>query len=80
MSLHTHARAVLDGLGVVQFQDGTRTQDIELRLCDEPDQDPPSLADPVCYLHPEDARKLAEQLLELYQTGRRQLPPHRSQR
>lgn len=76
MSEHTHAQAMLDGLGVVFYPDGTRSQTIELRLTNDPDRDPPSLLDPVCYLDAAAARTLAGRLCELSALGERQ--PRRS--
>lgn len=65
MSEYTHARTRLDGLGIVVFPDGTRSQDIELRLTDDPGRETPSVLDPVCYLNTTAARTLARELLEL---------------
>ncbi len=64
MSEYTHVRAHLDGLGLIRTEDGSEWE-IELVLSDDPDRDPPSLTDPVCYLNAHRARALAHDLLEL---------------
>jgi hypothetical protein len=65
MSEYAHVRVSLDPLGIVHLGDGSCRQDIELLLSDDPDGDPPSLADPVCTLDSTDARQLAWRLLRL---------------
>ena len=65
MSEYAHIRAELDPLGLVRLTDGRWRQDIELTLTDDPDRDPPSLADPVCQLDSTRARQLAARLLAL---------------
>jgi hypothetical protein len=65
MSEYEHIRVHLDPLGLVRLPDGSYQQQIELVLSDDPDRDPPSLADPVCSLDAEPARRLAARLLEL---------------
>ncbi|MGA2929247.1 MAG: hypothetical protein ABSG43_25310 [Solirubrobacteraceae bacterium] len=65
MSEYAHIRAVLDPLGLVCLDDGRWRQDIELTLTNDPDRDPPSLADPVCQLDSTRARQLAARLLVL---------------
>ena len=65
MSEYAHIRAELDPLGLVRLADGCWRQDIELTLTDDPDRDPPSLADPVCQLDSTRARQLAVRLLAL---------------
>jgi len=64
MSEYTHVRAYLDPLGLVRTEHGYE-REIELVLSDDPDRDPPSLADPVCRLDAQRARALARELLEL---------------
>jgi hypothetical protein len=64
MSEYTHAHAYLDGLGLLRTEHGYQWE-IELVLSDDPDRDPPSLADPVCRLDAESARALARELLAL---------------
>jgi hypothetical protein len=66
MSEFGHARAYLDPLGLVRGAYGYQ-QEIELVLSDDPDRDPPSLADPVCRLDADRARQLAHTLLSLAQ-------------
>ncbi len=66
MSEYTHVRAYLDPLGLVRTEHGYE-QEIELVLSDDPDRDPPSLADPVARLDAQRARALAHELLELAQ-------------
>jgi hypothetical protein len=65
MSEYAHARAELDPLGTIYLADGSRLLAIELVLSDDPDRDPPSLADPVCALDSTRARELAQTLLGL---------------
>ena len=65
MSEYGHVRVALDPLGTVYFDDGSRRQQIELVLSDDPDRDPSSLADPVCALDSSRARELAFELLQL---------------
>jgi len=65
MSEYGHFRAYLDPLGRVFLPDGSYRQEIELVLTDDPDRDPPSLADPVLRLDADQARQLAQQLLAL---------------
>jgi hypothetical protein len=65
MSDYQHILAYLDPLGITCAADGRCWQDIELLLTDDPDRDPPSLADPACQLDPRRARELANQLLGL---------------
>lgn len=76
MSEYTHVRAYLDPLGLVRHRHGYEWE-IELVLSDDPDRDPPSLADPVCRLDAHGARQLAHQLLELAQTAEHPLTPTR---
>ena len=64
MSEYTHAHAYLDGLVLLPTEHGYQWE-IELVLSDDPDRDPPSLADPVCRLDAQRARALARELLEL---------------
>ena len=64
MSEYTHVHAYLDPLGLVRTKHGYE-REIELVLSDDPDRDPPSLADPVCRLDAQRARALAHELLEL---------------
>ena len=65
MSEYAHVRAGLDPLGTIHLDDGSRRLQIELVLSDDPDRDPPRLADPVCALDSSRARELAHTLLEL---------------
>jgi len=65
MSEYAHARAYLDPLGIVCLGDGRYRQGIELVLSDDPDRDPPGLADPVCQLDSTSARQLGRLLLSL---------------
>jgi hypothetical protein len=65
MSEYGHVRVYLDPLGLARLPDGSYQQRLELVLSDDPDRDPPSLADPVCSLDAGRARRLAEQLLAL---------------
>jgi len=65
MSEYGHFRVYLDPLGGVLLPDGSYRQEIELVLSDDPDRDPPSLADPVLRLDADLARQLAQQLLTL---------------
>jgi hypothetical protein len=65
MSEYGHVRAYLDPLGLVRLPDGSYRREIELTLSNDPDRDPPSLADPVCSLDVDRARQLAQQLLVL---------------
>jgi hypothetical protein len=65
MSDYRHARAYLDPLGLICSGDGSYRQQIELALANDPDRDPPSLADPVCTLDAAGARALARRLLVL---------------
>jgi len=65
MSEYEHIRVYLDPLGLVRLPDGSYQQEIELVLSDDPDRDPRSLADPVCSLNAELARRLAARLLAL---------------
>jgi hypothetical protein len=73
MSEYTHVRLYLDPLGLVRTEHGSEWE-IELVLSDDPDRDPPSLADPVCRLDAQRARALAQELLELARDASR---PHR---
>ncbi|MGO9750351.1 MAG: hypothetical protein ACLP22_02330 [Solirubrobacteraceae bacterium] len=66
MSEYTHVRAYLDPLGLVCTEHGYEWE-IELVLSDDPDRDPPSLADPACRLDAQRARALALELLQLAQ-------------
>jgi hypothetical protein len=65
MSEYAHVRVALDPLGIIALDDGSSRQQIELVLSDDPDRDPPSLADPVCALDSTRARELARTLLGL---------------
>jgi hypothetical protein len=65
MSQYAYTRVGLDPLGIIDLGDGRRMQEIELVLTDDPDRDPPSLADPVCALNGTQARQLAWRLLRL---------------
>jgi hypothetical protein len=65
MSEYAHVRAGLDPLGTIHIDDGSRRLQIELVLSDDPDRDPPRLADPVCALNSSRARELAFALLQL---------------
>jgi hypothetical protein len=65
MSEYGHFRVYLDPLGRVLLPDGSYRHQIELVLSDDPDRDPPSLADPVLRLDAQAARQLAQQLLTL---------------
>ena len=71
MSEYGHVRVALDPLGTVFLDDGSRRQPIELVLSDDPDRDPPSLADPVCALDSSRARQLAVELLQLAEQANR---------
>jgi hypothetical protein len=66
MSEYSHVRAYLDPLGLVRTEHGSEWE-IELVLSDDPDRDPPSLADPVCRLVAHRAHRLAGELLQLAQ-------------
>jgi len=65
MSEYSHTRVYLDPLGLVLLPDGSCRREIELVLTDDPDREPPSLADPVLRLDADLARQLASELLEL---------------
>lgn len=55
MSEYSHSRVYLDPLGMIVMSDGSRRQEIELVLTDDPDRDPPSLTDPVLRLNADHA-------------------------
>ncbi len=65
MSEYSHSRVYLDPLGMIVMSDGSRRQEIELVLTDDPDRDPPSLTDPVLRLNADHARQLGCELLQL---------------
>ena len=65
MSEYSHSRVHLDPLGLMLMPDGSYRQEIELVLTDDPDRDPPSLADPVLRLNAARARQLACELVLL---------------
>ena len=65
MSEYAHARVALDPLGIVDLGESRYRRAIELVLTDDPDRDPPSLADPVCALDSTAARQLGWRLLRL---------------
>ena len=69
MSEYSHVRTYLDPLGLVRSEHGSEWE-IELVLSDDPDRDPPSLADPVCRLDAQRARHLAHELLQLARDAR----------
>ena len=73
MSEYSHVRAYLDPLGLVRTEHGSEWE-IELVLSDDPDRDPPSLADPVCRLDAQHARGLAHELLQLARDARHAHP------
>jgi len=56
MSEYGHVRVYLDPLGLVRLPDGSYRKEIELMLSNDPDRDPPSLADAVCSLDVDRAR------------------------
>lgn len=65
MSEYSHSRVHPDPLGLMLMPDGSYRQEIELVLTNDPDRDPPSLADPVLRLDAARARRLACELLRL---------------
>ena len=81
MSEYSHVRAYLDPLGLVRTEHGSE-REIELVLSDDPDRDPPSLADPrVWRLDAQRAaRGLAHELLELARDARQPHSPGRVRR
>jgi hypothetical protein len=79
MSEYTHVRAYLDPLGLVRTEHGSE-REIELVLSDDPDRDPPSLADPVCRLDAQRAHRLAHELLELAGNARHPHSPGKARR
>ncbi len=79
MSEYSHVRAYPDPLGLVRTEHGSE-REIELVLSDDPDRDPPSLADPVCRLDAQRARGLAHELLELARDARQPHSPGKVRR
>jgi hypothetical protein len=57
VSEYSPVRAYLDPLGLVRTEHGSAWE-IELVLSDDPNRQPPSLADPVCRLDAQRARGL----------------------